>query len=201
MIGCRQDCATVRPMAKVYVEGFSLFLQASASPPAVAPAPPVPLTQLATVVQRVLPLTLTKAGRVERAAVRQQVFMKISVRPGAIATVEGQAAMAVPCAWTIEAYLQRDICFSSMTGQTSCTDPVPTLLAAGKAGQADLSGQACDVASEPVAQSARRVRTGLEPTAGALFEDDYKVRPLLATGGIIVSGPAAKPAPSRTSGS
>ncbi|MBI1685293.1 hypothetical protein [Caulobacter hibisci] len=184
-----------------------MFVQASAPPPAVAPAPPAPVMQLATVTQRALPLTLTKAGRVERAVVRQQVFMKISVRPGATATVEGQAVTPTPCAWTIETYLQREICFSSMTGQTSCTDPVSTLLAAGEAGQADLTGQSCDVMAEPVTQSARRVRAGIEPMSTAVFEDDYKVkvRPLLTAGGVILSDPSAKPPPkpasSRKSGS
>jgi hypothetical protein len=147
------------------------------------------------------PITLTKGGRVETAVVSHQIFLKTSVRSGATAMVEGQAITATPCAWTIEAYLQREICFYSMTGQTSCTDPVSIALAAADAGQSELSAdQACDVAAKPVDQAERRVIATIDPISARLLDDDYriKVRPMLTAAGVTLS---EKPAPNRVSGS
>ena len=183
-----------------------MFVQASTPPPAVAPAPlpPAPVTRLVTVAQRARPLTLTKGNRAETAVVRHQIFLRTSVRPGATAMIQGQAVTVTPCAWTIEAYLQREICFYSMTGQTSCTDPISVKLAAGETGQADLTAeQACDVLAKPVELSEGRVRAGIDPISATVFEDDYriKVRPMLAASGVTISDPSAKSAPNPASGS
>jgi hypothetical protein len=181
-----------------------VFVQASAPPPAVAPAPPAQAMRLMTIAQRARPVTLTKGGRTEMAVVSHQIFLKTSVRSSATATIEGQAVSATPCAWTIEVYLQRVICFSSMTGQTSCTDPMSTPLAAGETGQADLAAdQACDVMAKPIALSEGRVAASLDKIAATVFEDDYKikVRPMLTAAGVTLSERPSKAAPSRASGS
>ena len=185
-----------------------MVLQASSPPPVVAPAPPGPpiATRLTTIAQRARPLTLTKSGRTETAVVRHQIFLRTTVRPGATVSVVGQAAIAAaatPCAWVIEAYLQREVCFYSMTGMTSCTDAVTLPLSAGETGRTDLgAGVECDVLAQPVSFSERRVVASLESLSAGLFEDDYrlKVRPMLAAPGVtILESPKA--APSRASGS
>ena len=183
-----------------------MFVQASAPPPAVAPAPqpPAPVMRLLTIAQRAKPVTLTKGGRTEMAVVSHQIFLKTSVRSGATARIEGQAVGPTPCAWTIEVFLQRVICFSSMTGQTSCTDPMSTPLAVGETGQVDLAAdQACDVLAKPIGLSEARVVASLDKISATLFEDDYKikVRPMLTAAGVTLSERPPKAAPSRASGS
>jgi hypothetical protein len=185
-----------------------VLVQASSPPAAAAPAPPAPAqaSRLLTIAQRTRPLILIKAGRSETAVVRQQIFLKTSVRPGAMATVEGQAAIAAaatPCAWVIEAYLQREVCFSSMTGLSSCTDAVSLPLAAGETGQTDLASPiACDVQAGPVALAERRVVASLQSLSAGLFEDDYriKIRPMLAASGVTIRE-TPQAVPSRASGS
>lgn len=181
-----------------------MLVQASAPPPVVAPAPEPPVaTRLSTISQRDRPLTLTKGGRTETALVRHQIFLRTTARPGATAMVEGQAISATPCVWTVEVYLQREICFYSMTGLTSCTDGVSRPLAAGATGQDDLpSDQQCDVQSAPVEHGERRVIASIETLSKGFFEDDYRivVRPMLAASGATITE-SPKPAPSRASGS
>ncbi len=184
------------------------MFQASTPPPAVAPAPPPPpaATRMAPIAQRDRPLTLTKAGRAETALVRHQIFFRTTVRAGVSASVEGQVmAMAVkPCAWAIETYLQREICFFSMTGLTSCTDPVTLTLSAGETGKVDLTAdQTCDVQSKPVESAERRIIASLDMLSAGLMEDDYQtaVRPILKASGVTIVDLSPKPVPSRASGS
>ena len=160
-------------------------------------------TRLSTISQRDRPLTLTKAGRTETVLVRHQIFLRTTARPGVTATVEGQAIAATPCAWAIEVYLQREICFYSMTGLTSCTDGVSRPLSVGATGQDDLpADQVCDVQATLVEHGERRVIASIEALSKTFFEDDYRimVRPMLAASGATITEPP-KPAPSRASGS
>lgn len=181
-----------------------MLIQTPAPPAVVAPAlqPPV-ATRLSTISQRDRPLTLTKGGRTETALVRHQIFIRTTARPGAAAVVEGQAVSIVPCAWTIEAYLQREICFYSMTGQTSCTDGVSKPLTLGETGQGDTpAGQQCDLQAMPVERAEARVIAAIETLTPKLVADDYRivVRPMLAASGVTITE-SPKPAPSRASGS
>lgn len=164
--------------------------------------PPI-ATRLSTISQRDRPLTLTKSGRTETALVRHQIFIRTTARPGLSALVEGQTVSIVPCAWTIEAYLQREICFYSMTGQTSCTDGVSKPLTLGETGQGDTpGGQQCDVQAMPVERAEARVIAAIETQTAKLVEDDYRivVRPMLAASGVTITG-SPKLVPSRGPGS
>ena len=173
-----------------------MLLQAAqppASPPAAtAPAAPQPplLQRLAPVSQKDRPLVLTKGGRVENAVVRQQIFLRTVAKPGAVpATVEGVTVSAIPCAWTVESYLQREICFYSMTGLLACTDTNTNPLMATESGKADLPvGTACEVFAKPVEAAEGRVITALDRTKDQVFDQDYKlvVRPQLVGGGATV---------------
>lgn len=173
-----------------------MLVQASAPPAAVAPAPPQAL-RLATVAQHVRPFFLTKAGRTESGTVRHQIFLKTTVTAGPVAMVAGQSTVARPCMWKIEAYLQREICFQSMTGLSSCTDALSKQLAIGEAGQADLAvEQVCDVTAKPVEQAESRTVASVDRAAAQMFEDDYRltVRPMLATAGVTITGSSSKTA-------
>jgi hypothetical protein len=157
-----------------------------------------------TISQKVRPLSVSKGGRTETLVVRHQIFIKTATQPGAAAAIEGQAIVVRPCRWVIETYLQRELCFYSMTGQTSCTDPVSTPLAAGETGQGDLAAdQACDVMAKPVQLAEDRVIKSIDDGSATMFDDDYrlKVRPALAASGVTIVEQPPKPAPSRASGS
>lgn len=189
-----------------------MFFQASAPPPpapsvaAAAPAATSPpqAMRMMTIAQKIRPLSVSKGGRTETLAVRYQIFIRTNVRPGAAASIEGQPIVARPCFWTIETFLQRELCFHSMTGQTSCTDPVSMPVQAAESGQGDLPvEQACDVLAKPVELSEDRVIKSIDAISATVFDDDYglKVRPLLAASGVTIAEQPLKPAPSRASGS
>ncbi len=183
-----------------------MLVQVSTPPPAVAPAPQPPpqATRMMTIAQRARPLTLTKGGRAETAVVRQQIFIRTAVTPGPTASVEGQAIIARPCAWAIQAYLQREICFYSMTGLTSCTDPISAPLSAGETGRTDLAAdQECDVLAGPVELAEGRIIKSIDGITAVLFDEDYrlKVRPMLLASGVTIADQSPKPAPNPASGS
>jgi hypothetical protein len=160
--------------------------------------------RMMTISQKVRPLSVSKGGRTETLVVRHQIFIKTATQPGATAAIEGQAIVARPCRWVIDAYIQRELCFYSMTGQTSCTDPVSMPLAVGEAGQGDLvADQACDVMAKPVQLAEDRVIKSIDGGAAMMFEDDYrlKVRPMLAASGVTIVEQPQKSVPSRASGS
>lgn len=169
-----------------------MFLQAATPPAATAPADPLPpqLQRLAPVSQKARQLLLTKAGRTEAVVVHQQIFLRTVAKPGAtVATPEGVSVSAIPCAWTVEAYLQRDICFYSITGLLGCTEAMTKPLMANERGQADLpAGAACEVSAKPVEAAEGRAIAALDRTKDQLFDEDYRlaVKPQLMGAGAIV---------------
>lgn len=177
-------------MAKLNSE-ISVLVQAATSPAATAPTVPVqpPLQRLAPISQKTRPLVLTKGGRTEKALVRYQIFIRTTVRPGP-ATAEGVSVSAIPCAWTVESFLQRDICFYSMTGLLACTNGETTPLMATDTGQADLpGGTVCEVFAKPVEAAESRVIASVDRTKDQLYDDDYKlvVTPQLVRGGTTIT--------------
>lgn len=169
-----------------------MLLQAATPPAATAPAPPAPqLQRLAPIAQKARPLTLAKGGRTENAVVRHQIFLRTTVKPGAVpALPEGVTVSAIPCAWTVESYLQREICFYSMTGLLACTDTNTEPLRATETGQADLAPEvACDVIAKPVELAEARVIDALEQIKAQMFDEDYKlvVRPQLVANGAAIT--------------
>jgi hypothetical protein len=179
-------------MAKLNPE-IPVLVQAATPPAAAAPAVPVqpPLQRLAPISQKTRPLVLTKGGRTEKALVRYQIFIRTTVRPGAVpAAADGVSVSAIPCAWTVESFLQRDICFYSMTGLLACTNGDTTPLKATDTGQADLpSGTVCEVFAKPVEGAESRVIAAVDRTKDQLYDDDYRlvVKPQLVGGGTTVT--------------
>lgn len=170
-----------------------MLVQDATPPAATAPAPPQPptLQRLSPIAQKARPFVVTKAGRAESGAVRHQIFLRTVAKPGTVPTPPpGVTVSAIPCAWTVEAYLQREICFNSMTGLLACTDSNTIPLMATEAGQTDLPvGTTCEVFAKPVVQAEERVIAALDRTKAQLFDEDYAlvVKPQLVRSGVTLT--------------
>lgn len=165
------------------------------SPAATAPTPAAPqppqLQKLAPIAQRAKPLTLAKAGRTENAVVRYQIFLRTIAKPGAVPAVPaGVTVSAIPCVWTVESYLQRDLCFYSITGLLGCEEGATVPLQAIENGQADLPADtACEVFAKPVTAAEDRVIATLDRLKDQMFDEDYQlaIKPRLIRGGATVT--------------
>lgn len=163
------------------------------SPPATAqPSTVKGASATMTVAASDVRLVLTKARRAESAMVRHQVFLRYDVDRKVPDSADQRAAQ---CGWRLRAYLQRSICFSSMTGLLSCTDPVSEELPTGESGAADLgqdpAASACDL-NFPAAREARdRVIAAVKTDAQARFDEDYalNVKPQLLASGVKITKP------------
>jgi hypothetical protein len=164
------------------------------SSPHAAPAPSTVKGASATmtVAASDLRLVLTKARRAESAMVRYQVFLRYDVDRK---VPDGLDQRAVQCGWRLRAYLQRSICFSSMTGLLGCTDPISEELPTGETGAAD-QGQdpavsACDLGFPPAREARDRVIAAVKANAQARFDEDYalNVKPQLLASGVKITRP------------
>lgn len=178
-------------MAQLNLE-IAVLVQAATPPAATAPAPQPPQMQrLAPIAQKAKPLTLAKGGRTENAVVRYQIFLRTITKAGAVpATPDGVTVSAIPCAWTVESYLQRDLCFYSITGLLGCEAGATTPLQAIENGQADLpAGTSCEVFAKPVLAAEDRVIAGLDRMKDQMFDEDYQlaVKPRLLKAGVTVT--------------
>lgn len=133
------------------------------------------------------PLPLIKAGRTEDALLRQAIFLTSTltvVRPAAGA---GEEVLR----WTFQPYLQRQLCFTSITGQFSCAAAELEELADKAEGEAPLPATPDQAASapSPAADAARTaVATGLRARAEGLFQDDRRLEltPMLKAAGVSI---------------
>ena len=171
-----------------------------AGPPPAAPPPAAfqPSTvkgasATMTVAASDLRLVLTKARRAESAMVRQQVFLRYDVDRKVSDGVDQQT---VQCGWRLRTYLQRSICFSSMTGLLSCTDAVSEELPTGETGAADqgqdpATATACDLSFGPARAARDRVIDAAKADAQARFDEDYalNVKPQLLASGVKITRP------------
>jgi len=193
----------------------ALAAPAAAQAPAPAASPDAAAAPQEVVVSRAdrtdtvaiadLPLTIVKAQRQEQVLVRRALFVSGSVerrRPVVAGVAEGDVALAETCRWSFKSYLQREICFTSMTGMLSCTEPEVTTLADAAEGQAELADDAAAMTcgeSFGQAAAARASLVGdLRARSAQLFEADQasKVAPLFrAAGAAIRPVGAAAPAP------
>ncbi|WP_454759233.1 hypothetical protein [Caulobacter segnis] len=171
-----------------------MLLQDAPPPPAAtAPAAPLPpqLQRLAPVAQKAKQVTLAKSGRTENVVVQYQIFLRTIAKPGAVpATPEGVTVSAIPCVWTVESYLQRDLCFYSITGMLGCEEGATKPLQAIENGQADLpAGTACEVFAKPVTAAEDRVIATLDRIKDQMFDEDYQlaIKPRLIRVGVTVT--------------
>jgi hypothetical protein len=186
-----------------------------AEPPTAAPRPPAEdftvvgrIDNTQTVEAADLRLLLTKAKREEHAVVRRLLFIAATLRltePVAAAPVEAassappatEAVEGAPpkqtCRWTYRAFLQRQICFVSMTGLSSCTQPEIVALpdtAEGDAPISDAPQQAvCNDIFRPAVNARIRLTTALLSRSKDLFAADQatKVEPQFRSAGVKVT--------------
>ena len=164
-------------------------------------APPAPPGPAFTVVSRVdntqtvetgdMRLVLTKGAREEHALVRRFIFVTATLRLTEPATPpEGDAAPVQTCRFAYRAFLQRQICFTSMSGLSSCTQPEIEPLPDEASGEAPAPANAqagfCNDVFRPAATVRVRLSSSLLSNAKALFAADQKgkVEPMLKAAGV-----------------
>ena len=165
-------------------------------PPVVAtatadkPADPVVIsrdTRSDVLINTDTPLFLVKGRRREDAVLRQTLFMRNSLTVVRPAASVGEQVLR----WTFEPYLQRQLCFTSITGLFSCAAAEIDQLDGKAEGEAALAATPEQVTPDPnpTAEAARiAVAADLRTRAAALFEDDrrLKLSPMLKTAGVSI---------------
>jgi len=135
------------------------------------------------------PFVLTKGPQREQAMVRQAIFITSSLSVTRPAT---EGLVTESYRWTHQAFLQRQVCFSSISGLFACTEPVVQTLPDAERGDAPVPLTEPDAA--PLSEAAhRRLADNLKPRATALFEADRRrhVEPVFKAAGVIAARPAA----------
>lgn len=169
---------------------------AAETPPAAVEPAPVPVTVMRhdateVVATSDLPLTLAKAGQREQALARRAIFVTSTLT----VTRPAGATDGDRYAWTHQAYVQRQVCFTSITGLFACAgaevEPLPDV----ERGEAPVT-QPDDFPLAGAAQ--RRLAEGLKARASTLFAADRraKLEPALRAAGVAVVS-AVKGAPAR----
>ena len=132
------------------------------------------------------PMVLVKAGRREDAVMRRVVFAATGVtvaRPAGEPTAGRDVYR-----WTHQAFVQRTLCVTSITGQFLCAAPQSEAVGDGEVGSAAVDPAKPEVFAEADA-AAEPLLARLRTRAGALFETDRKTRlePLLKAAGVAVA--------------
>lgn len=131
------------------------------------------------------PLVLTKAGQREQAFVRQAIFFTTSL---SLTRPVGDAPALDSWRWAHQAFLQRQVCFSSITGLFACAEPSVQPLTHTEKGEAPVSP--VDPEAAPESEAARkRLADGLKPKAAALFDVDRRqhVDTMLKAAGVVAT--------------
>lgn len=161
-----------------------------------APPPAVPVAQEVVLARREasevvaaqdLPLTLGKAGRREEALVRRALFVTASVTLVRPIVPAPDTPPPASYRWTHQAYLQRQVCFTSITGLFACTAPTVEPLPDKAAGAAP-AGETED--SYPLADAdQRRLADQLRQRSAAVFTADRRanIDPLFRAAAVAVT--------------
>ena len=142
------------------------------------------------------PLPLIKAGRTEDAVLRQAIFLTSTLTVVRRATGASDQTLR----WTYQPYLQRQLCFTSITGQFSCPTAELEELTEKAEGETPV---VATPGPNPAAEDARTaVATALRARADGLFEDDrrLKLSPMLKAAGVSVRRIQVPAAPRRRLG-
>jgi hypothetical protein len=165
-------------------------------------------TENAVIASSDRPMVLVKAGRTEQALLRYVLFV---VNTTAIVRPDVDPPGKDMLQWTFYAYLQRQICFTSITGLFSCAEPAVIPLKPKSEGRVPApasppEGPLSDeqrkaVALPPFVEVSRdTLYDALREQATATFDDDRRqnVDPLLKAAGVTVRAPSsAHPRPAR----
>ncbi len=165
------------------------------SQPGAPPAPAVTVVSRVDNTQTVetgdMRLVLTKGKLQEHALVRRFIFVTATLRLTVPATPpEGDAPPAQTCRFAYRAFLQRQICFTSMSGLSSCTQPEIEPLPDEASGEAPAPANAqpgfCNDVFRPAATARVRLSSSLLSNAKTLFAADQagKVEPMLKASGV-----------------
>ena len=166
--------------------------------PAAAPSPMAVVRREShseVLANRDTPLPLVRAGQSENALLRQAIFLNVTItvlRPEAGA---GDDILR----WSHRPYLQRQFCFTSITGQFSCATGTTEEIAGESVGESPLppGTDAQPTESNPLAEAARlSTATGLSARAATLFDEDRRLRfdPMLSAAGVSIQRSARPPA-------
>ena len=133
-----------------------------------------------------VPMVLVKAGRREDAVIRRVVFAATAVtrvRPAAETT-----AVKDLYRWTHQAFVQRTLCVTSITGQFLCAAPQSEPVGDGEVGSAPIDATEGGAFAGSDAATERLVAR-LRTRAAALFDNDRRTRldPLLKAAGVAIA--------------
>lgn len=175
-------------------------MQAEPPPPPPSPPPAAEVTvstQDASVIVTALdlPLVLVRGGQREEALLRRAVFMTTEVT--VVRPVGETTAAKDRYRWRFRGFLQRQTCFSSMTGLFACTAGETVPLREQEAGEAPVDPAA--PGAFPLAEAAKaRVTAELKVRATGIFETDKRTHfdVLMRSAGVAAS-PPRPPAPRR----
>ena len=181
-------------------------MQAADPPPVVATVPVVKPPDVVVVsrdarseilASRDTPLPLVKGHRTEDAVLRQVIYLTSTLIVARPTAETGEQTLR----WIYEPYLQRQLCFTSITGQFSCALAEVEELTEKATGEAPLPPAPVQAATDPAAPgqaapgsspAAEAVRTDVAATlrarSDALFEDDRRLKldPMLKAAGVRV---------------
>ena len=131
------------------------------------------------------PLVLTKGATVEQAVLRQQLFLSISTR--LVRTADPSSPPV--CRWIAKALINRETCFSSVSGLFSCTLPQQSELiqqSAGEEAPQATQDPVCEEVFAPAAAAIQLLSENVRALAPNLFEEDRRtsLEPLLKASGV-----------------
>lgn len=143
-------------------------------------------------------LPLIKAGKTEDGLLRQTIALT-SVTSVVRSNIEPYEHSL---RWTYKAYLQRQMCFVSITGLFTCAVGVSEELTDKSDGEGPLAMTPDDLSesSSPAAEVAwRTLTTGLSAKVSSLFANDRRVSvdPMLAAAGVSIRRPTKPATPAR----
>jgi hypothetical protein len=131
---------------------------------------------------------LTKGPQREQVMVRQAIFITSQI---SVTRPPTEGLVNETYRWTHQAFLQRQVCFSSISGLFACTEPVVQALPDAERGDAPAPLTEPDTA--PLSEAARkRLADNLKPRATALFDADRRrhVEPVFKAAGVVAARPA-----------
>lgn len=149
------------------------------------------------------PLPLIRGRRTEDALLRQTLFLTRALTVVRPAAGTGEEVLR----WTYEPYLQRQLCFTSMTGVFACAAAEVEELTGTAAGETPLPAAPEQVTPSQAAEGpptqAQAVRAavaeGLHARADALFDDDRRLKldPMLKAAGVAIRRTSVPARPAR----
>ncbi len=138
-------------------------------------------------------LLLTKHRREEHALVRRLIFIMANLTLTEPAATVGDAPPPQTCHWQYRSFLQRQLCFTSMSGQFACTQPEVTPLPDETHGEAAAPANAaigfCNDVFRPAVNARVRLAGTLRDRSAELFATDQKAKvgPIFKAAGVAVA--------------